>query len=117
MGATRVCTFYDGTELTEAITEYRDGEFMRVAFVEHSMPFHYANIDFTVREVDPGRTEVALEMDYAMKMGPIGWLLNALMIGPVMKKVFRRMLEGLNHHVTTGELIGKDGEPMPATAG
>ena len=34
LGATRVCRFYNGTEVVEEVVEYEEGEFMNVAFVE-----------------------------------------------------------------------------------
>ena len=33
------------------------------------------------------------------------------LLQPTLRTVFRRMVEGLEHHVVTGEIIGKDGVP------
>ena len=107
--ATRVCRFYDGTELTEKVVEYTEGERMNVEFVEFSMPLKRANVVFEVREVDADHTEVSVSMDYDMKLGPLGWLIDVIVLKPTMRKVFVRMLEGLSHHARTGELIGPDG--------
>lgn len=46
-----------------------------------------------------------------MKYGPVGWAMDKAVLAPMMRKVFRRMVDGLEHHVVTGELIGKDGAP------
>lgn len=62
-------------------------------------------VSFGVKELALERTEVTIDMDYAMKFGPIGWALNKALIQPTMKKVFVRMLKGLNQHTVTGELV------------
>lgn len=114
LGATRRIRMYDGTEVTEKIVEYDDGTSMQVEFIEHAMPMSRATVVFRVREVTATTAEVTVEMDYAMKYGPLGWVMDKAVLQPTMKKVFRRMVEGLEHHVVTGELIGKGGVPVPA---
>ncbi|MEM6927494.1 MAG: SRPBCC family protein [Myxococcota bacterium] len=111
-GATRKVRMYDGTEVTEQIVEYDEGTSMKVAFVEHAMPLKRADVVFRLREVAEDRTEVTIHMDYDMKYGPVGWLLDRAFLKPTMRKVFGRMVEGLERHVVSGDLIGKDGVPV-----
>jgi hypothetical protein len=33
----------------------------------------------------------------------------AVMMRPMMKKIFGKVLKGLNDHASTGQLVGKDG--------
>ncbi len=117
LGATRVCRFYNGPELTERIVEYEEGEFMNIAFVEFKLPLKRANVTFRVRELTKTKTEVTVTMDYVMRFGPLGWALNKAFLQPTLRKVFRNMLDGLNHHTVTGELIGKDGKALTAANG
>ncbi|MEO0605017.1 MAG: SRPBCC family protein [Myxococcota bacterium] len=115
-GATRKVRMYDGTELTEQIVEYDEGTSMKVAFVEHAMPLQRADVVFRLREVAEDLTEVTIHMDYAMKYGPVGWLIDTVFLKPTMRGVFRRMVEGLERHIATGDLIGKDGVTIAAAS-
>ena len=58
--------------------------------------------------VGPGdETQVTMTMDYEMKYGPLGWLMNAVMLRPILGKLFASVLVGLDHHLVTGELVGE----------
>ncbi len=116
LGATRVIRFYNGAGVTEKIVEYQDGEFMTFVFLDHSFPLKRANATFRVRELAAAETEVIMSLDYAMKYGPLGWLLDKLVLGRTLRKVFKRTLTGLNHHTVTGELIGQNGDAALAAA-
>ena len=48
-----------------------------------------------------------MTMDYDMKWGPLGWLMNVLMLRPIMGKLLASVLAGLDHHLVTGERIEK----------
>ncbi|MEZ4361955.1 MAG: SRPBCC family protein [Kofleriaceae bacterium] len=117
LGATRVCHFYDGTSVKERVVEYREGESMKIELSEFSMPLHRASATLTVRATSTKMTEVTMQMDYDVKFGPLGWIMSSLMIQPMMGKMFEKVLGSLEHHLVTGELIGRDGEHIrPAAA-
>lgn len=116
LGAGRVCNFYDGTSVREQIVEYRDGESMRVELSEFSMPLHRAEARLALRVLGQSRTEVTFSMDYDVKFGPLGWVMNSLMMQPMLAKMFEQILESLRHHVITGELVGRDGERQGVSA-
>jgi len=108
LGATRRIRMYDGTEVTERIVGYEPDHSMKVSFVEHAMPMHHADVTFRLASIADARTEVTVHMDYSMKYGPFGWVVDKAFLQPTMRKVFRRMVEGLEHHIVTGELVGSD---------
>ena len=110
LGAGRICNFYDGTSIKEEIVEYQEGEMMKVALSEFSMPLHRGEATINLRELSEEETEVTFAMDYDVKFGPLGWVMNSLMMQPMMGKMFEQVLGSLDHHVVTGELIGRDGE-------
>ena len=110
LGAARVCNFYDGTSVKEEVVEYREGELLRVKLSDFSMPLQRAEAVISVRALGPDRTEVEFGMEYEMKFGPLGAVMNGIMLRPMMGKMFTQVLEGLDHHVVTGELVGRDGE-------
>ena len=46
-----------------------------------------------------------------MKYGPIGYLMGITVMKMQMKKVFNRVLVGLDTHLETGETVGPDFKP------
>lgn len=54
-----------------------------------------------------------MPMDYEMKYGLMGWLLNALMLRGIMVKLLASTLAGLDHHLVTGQTIGEKWTPSP----
>ncbi len=50
-----------------------------------------------------------------MKFGPIGVLLDRLILGRQLRKGMENLLAGLKYHVETGELVG-DKVPASKTA-
>lgn len=116
LGAKRVCNFYDGTHVAEEVVEYRDGEFLSIELSDFSMPLKRAHANIHVRKLGAQKTEVEFSMDYDVKYGPMGWVMDKAMIQPMMGKLFAQVLKGLGHHVETGDLIGKGGEIVPVAA-
>jgi hypothetical protein len=47
----------------------------------------------------------------------LGRLIGAGVMRPMMQRMFKRVLGGLDLHVRTGALIGKDGKPVPQSKG
>lgn len=114
LGAERICNFYDGTSVKEEIVEYREGEMLKVVLSEFSMPLNHGEATISLRKLSDEETEVSFSMDYEVKYGPLGWVMNSLMMTPMMGKMFEQVLGALDHHVVTGELIGRDGEHIEA---
>ncbi len=108
LGASRRCNFYDGTSVVETVVELRDGESVRLELTEFSMPIKAFEAAISVRPVSDQVTQVTFELDYEMKFGLLGSLMNALVVKGQMSQMINRVLAGLDHHVSTGELIGED---------
>ncbi len=81
-----------------------------------SMPLSQAEGTIAVTEVKPSEVEIRLAFDYDVKYGPIGWLMNAAMIQPMMNGMFDQVLAGLTHHLETGEIVVDDTTRVPAAA-
>ena len=109
IGATRRCEFYDGSSVVEEITELKEGKELNVTLTEFSMPFKSADAIMRVNKADDKSTHVTILMSYEMKYGIFGSILGYIMIKPIMKRTFVKVLKGLNDHVTTGKLIGEKG--------
>jgi hypothetical protein len=108
LGASRTCNFYDGNSVKELVTEYVDGEYMVVDILEGSMPMARAQAKISVRPDGDSACEVLMEMDYVVKYGIFGQLMDAMMMRRMMTGMLGKVLEGLEHHARTGEEIGKD---------
>ncbi len=112
-GARRKCLFHDGGSVTEEITEWIDGESYTVNFTQMDMPLKTARATLSVIPVDDHTSTALVRMDYTPKWGPLGALIDAVMMRRMMNVMFSRVLAGLDHYVTTGEPIDK-GIPAPA---
>ena len=110
LGASRICHFHDGTSLKETVIE-ADGRHVVMAVSEFSLPLQEMNIEFSVRPVDGSsdkNTELTFSAEYNVKYGPVGYLLGATVLKMKLHDVQTKILAGIDHHLTTGEKIGKD---------
>lgn len=107
LGAARRVKLYDGSTAVETVTEQQDGKCVTVVMSDHKMPLSYGAATFEVRADGSDRTVVTMKMDYEMKYGPIGWMLNALMLRRIMTQLLASVVAGLDYHLKTGEIVGK----------
>jgi len=109
VGAQRTCHFYDGTHVTEEVIALREGQRIDIAIIEAGMPIRDAVATFVLEPLPGGGTGVTVEMAYQMKLGPVGWLMDRLMVRRMMTKMLGQVLEGLRAHVVDGVYVGRDG--------
>jgi carbon monoxide dehydrogenase subunit G len=117
VGTVRVCHFYDGTSVAETVTDWVEGESFRVELSDFSMPMTHADAEMLVKPDGPSRSSVTITMNFQMKGGALGRLAGALIVRPMMQRMFKRVLNGLDLHVRTGVSIGKDGKPVVQAKG
>lgn len=113
-GATRHCDLSQGGYLKERAVDWREGQGFKIDIFETNLPLKSNVVDFTV-EGDVDGTIVTVAPEYALKYGPIGWLLDQLWARRQFKKGMAELLAGLKYHVETGELVG-DRVPDGASA-
>lgn len=113
LDAMRVCNFYDGTSVKERVSGWKDGEHMRVELSEFSMPLKRATATLNVAPVGTDSARVTFALDYTPKFGPLGALMDVLMMKAMMGRMMKSVLKGLDEHVRTGALIGEKGLAMP----
>ncbi len=111
-GSERTCRLYDGNHLQERITKFVEDQRMEIEIFESSMPLKSGHGVIEVRSVDGG-CEVVMTMTYVVKFGPIGLVMDALMMKGMMKKGLSALLAGLEGHITTGKTIAKGWKPAP----
>jgi len=108
LGAARRVELYDGTSAVEEVTSLDEGRSLTVSMSDHTMPLSRGAATFEVEADGDDRTRVTMTMDYEMKYGPLGWLMNAMLLRPIISKLLVSVLSGLDHHLVTGEHIGKN---------
>ena len=102
VGARRKCNFYDGNSVVEKIIEWEQGRRMNVELSEMSMPMKRATVEFIVVPHGDHESDIAITMNFTPKFGLVGAMMGAMMM--------------LEHHVRTGETIGRGGVPLSAGA-
>ena len=90
----------------ETVTEWREGEHMVLSInpLEKAPPFKQAHGRLAVQEEGTG-TRVSMTVEYTLKFGWLGKLMDALIVGPQMQKVIPSVLLGLKHYTQTGEEV------------
>lgn len=106
MGAKRLCTFNDGSSLVEEIIDFQEGQGYKMELSEFSLPLKSMQAEMRVKEIDANSSEIYMSADFVVKAGPLGWLLGYLIMRPVMKGVFKKLLSGLAYHCVTGKSVG-----------
>ncbi|MCH8269280.1 MAG: SRPBCC family protein [Acidobacteria bacterium] len=108
LGASRVCELIPMGKIEESVTEWREGEEITLAIFpkEKAPPFQTAHGRVALRQDGQG-TIVTLTVDYALKFGPLGSLMDVLMVRPQFRKAVPGVLAGLKHYAETGELVDR----------
>ena len=111
-GATRHCDLSSPKGyLEERAFDWREGDGFKIDIYESSFPFERNVVEFSVR-ADGDGTIVSVSPDYQLKFGPIGALVERLILGRQLRKGMANLLAGLKYHVETGELVG---DTVPAS--
>ncbi len=114
LGAARRCNFYSGGSAVEKIISWDDErQFFTCTVTEIAAPILDVTAGMGVEKIDSHRSKVHIEMNYVPKWGIFGKILNVLVMRFAMQSTFNKVLKGLELHVETGELIGKNGKPTP----
>ena len=111
VGSERVCHLYDGNHLTERVTSSVEQRKLVIEVVDSSMPMNTAAGAFELRPQGAERTEVTLTMEYVVKFGVVGAVMDKLLLERTMKKSLDAMLAGLDHHLRTGETVARGWKP------
>jgi carbon monoxide dehydrogenase subunit G len=112
VGATRHCTFVPRGSVEERIVEWQDGRSYKIEIYqgEGVPPFAHAFGHLSAEpEGDGTATRATMRLEYRLKMGVIGTLMDHLMVRPQFSKTVDHILAGLKHHVETGEIITSPG--------
>ncbi len=79
--------------LMGAASRWAEGRGYRVSLGDVSMPFQRSKVGVSVRHAGEGESEVTITMDYAMKYGPIGSLMNLAVMRPFIRRSFAGIVD------------------------
>ncbi len=105
LGAKRLCTFNDGSNLVEEIIEFKEGQGFKMVLSEFSLPLKSMHSEMGVKKIDANSSEIYMSLDFVVKGGPFGWLMGFFLMRPMMKGVFKKLMSGLAYHCITGKRI------------
>jgi len=104
IGASRRVEFQDGRSAVETVIEESEQQFTTMEMSAES-PLSRAVVTIRTKERSADTTEVTFFIDYGLKYGPVGWLIDAVMMKRLFGKVFDSALGGLSYHLETGNLV------------
>ena len=111
VGTKRVCRLYGGGVLEERITEWNEGEGYAARLELGSSPLRDIRAEVRVRQDGEHDAEVTLDLTYSLGRGPVAWLRDRLTMRSRVREALDAIITGLNHHIATGEHIGRGGSP------
>ena len=103
VGCERKCEIPGFGNVSERITEWDEGTRIKYA-VEGVGPMKSMTSGFSLRR-EGKETLASMTVNFQMKFGIIGALMDKLMVRRKISKQLQITLAGLKHHVETGELV------------
>ncbi len=107
-GAMRHCDLaMAGASIEERVVEWVDGERMKVEIYEgkKAPPFKTAFATISVRSTGTNTSIVRGTFEYSMKFGPLGALMDMMMVKPQFGKAWGGLFAGLKQYVETGKQV------------
>jgi len=84
VGAMRVCELRPRGSVLERVTHWEEGRALGLEVTESDWPIHFMR--WVTRLVPDGSgTRITQSLEYKVKFGPIGWLLDNLVMKPKLK--------------------------------
>lgn len=108
IGASRRCEFLDNTSIIETITDLHEYQYIKMTLSETPMPMKSGKVTASFQSKGTG-TELTIEMDVEIGLGPIGWIIGPLMMRPIIKNRIKKMALSLDQYIKTGSKFDPKG--------
>lgn len=116
LGAKRRCNMYDKSSAVEEVVAWSEGKGYTVIITEATrMPVRDITARMSIEPVDANSSKAGMEMTYTPTWGVIGRVMDLLIIRLMMRKIFAKVIDGLELHAKTGQAVGKNGVLEPAS--
>jgi hypothetical protein len=90
VGARRACELLPEGRVVERVTHWEEQRALGLEVAESDWPIHFMHW-VTRLEADGPRTRITQDLEYRVKFGPVGWLLDRL----VMKRKLKSNLDAV----------------------
>lgn len=117
LGTARRCEFHDGSKVDEEIVGWDKEKELRIELTNAAMPLNDISAIIQFEAINEKSCTVSFTMKYTPKFGPLGWLMDRVMLRPMMNKILLQVLDGLDRHLATGEIIDQPGKHSGPVAG
>lgn len=101
IGASRYCDFHGPGSVHERVVHWEKGERLGI-HIEKGFPADNVIADFRLSPVEGG-TRVDVHFSYDNKYGPLGALMDRLLMRAYAEKAMHSLVKGLKRHTETGE--------------
>jgi hypothetical protein len=91
VGARRVCELQPKGRVVERVTHWQEQREVGLEVVESDWPIRFMRWVTRVEPHTSASTRITQDLEYQLKLGPVGWLLDKLM----MKRKLRVTLDGV----------------------
>jgi uncharacterized membrane protein len=98
IGASRVCTMTDGSKVKERVIEVEENKAITMELYESNWPVKDMKWR-TVIENKEGKTLVTQKLEYKMKFGAFGAILNALFLENKMNSTLQDVFNKMKSHI------------------
>ncbi len=95
VGALRRCDVKSGGYLEERVVDWVEGERYSVAITKTSFPIKDAHATLSVEPRGADGSRATMQVRFKPKFGPLGAMMDGLMLGPTMRKQMQGVLDGL----------------------
>lgn len=104
VGAARICELYPAGKILETARRWtpRKEILLEIQTIEKAPPVKHFTGHFQLENPTANQTIVSVTINYQMKLGVIGELLNQIVIHSKMEKGIEELLEGLRLHIEKG---------------
>lgn len=97
VGAERACELVPKGQVVERVTHWEEGRAVGLEVAESDWPIHYMR---WVTRVEPAAAGslITQELEYAVKFGPVGWLLDRLVMRRKLSTTLDSVFASLVRH-------------------
>jgi hypothetical protein len=97
VGARRSCDLLPKGRVVERVTHWEEGRTLGLEVTESDWPIHFMR---WVTRIEPreGGTRITQSLEYAVKFGPLGWLLDRLMMKRKLSATLDEVFASLVKH-------------------
>ena len=114
-GATRYCQMPGNAFVEERVVEWDPNSRITFRIIDSNLPFKTADIRFML-EPRGSSTLVTVSPEYMLQWGPLGWVMDFLMVRRRYRKGMLGLLAGLKLKVESGKRVGGARDPDPPSA-